>query len=191
MTHVNDLVGRPMTLGELAELSPDDLEGTPNELARYKAWRQQQIKEKGIGPMEQTYVSTADRAATEVKTVRRIAPQLGTVAEEVLEDLRTGRITADQALRDLSAVSRDLKALAADLAHADEAETKAFESIDVEPQDWQAAMSERMPAMFKPGRPGLSVLEPEDLTPPRRRGRGEPQDAPDEDDLRAAGYGED
>lgn len=134
------------------------------------------------------YGKTADRMGTEVEEITRVANKLAEAAAEVLEDMHNGRISEAEAGKASAAIQRDLNKLRRQLPDVERHESRVWESVDVDPDEYQQQVMDRFPALAARAR---IALDEEELNrrPARRRGRrSAPVEEVDESDLARGGF---
>lgn len=174
---------RGFTLAELDQII-EDFDGPEWQRRNLEAIRDREWQ-KWVDLPRQSYEATSTRASKEAEDITRVAVKLHDAVEEIKQDLIDGRLTPTQAAKELAGVSRDLNVLRTQSASADDLEAKSWESVDCDADEYQERIMRRFPPLASRVR---IVLDEDEVNQRPQRRRGRPADAPDESDLRGAGY---
>jgi DNA-binding protein H-NS len=159
---LEDFIGRSFTLAQARDFV-ENAEGLSRRQQRnVEAWLES-YEAKWAGHMREQYEPVANRSAKEAEDIARIAGQIEEMLDEVLDDMRNNRISPQEAAKTTGAGRRDLANLAKARELTENSEGNTWEQIDIDPADYQEAVSKRFPVLFRPGGPGLAVLTPDVL----------------------------
>lgn len=103
------------------------------------------------------YGSIAERLSGEVEFTARTRKAGEESIAALIADLKAGHITGAEAAREVAAMRAEIHQNRARLREAMESESRAWSETDVDAAQFQAALAERAPQLFRDGR-GLIEL---------------------------------
>jgi hypothetical protein len=113
-------------------------------------------------------IMTDHHAQTETRIGRvtdfafRIADEGEGRVDEVMDDLRDGRISAREAAKQLAAAKRDLNRIAKEVTDSQTAEERAWSEVNRTPSEYRRDVARRFPALFSGGRNQITLSTSDD-----------------------------
>jgi hypothetical protein len=111
--------------------------------------------------MRDHYAQTEQRIGTVTDFAVRIAEDGEGRVDEIMDDLRDGRISAREAAKQLAAAKRDRNRIATEVSGLPAAEERAWSEVNRTPSEYRREVAKRFPALFSGGR-GQIVLSTND-----------------------------
>jgi hypothetical protein len=102
--------------------------------------------------MRDHHAQTEQRIGKVTDFAFRIADEGEGRVDEIMDDLRDGRISAREAAKQLAAAKRDLNRITKEVSDSQTAEERAWSEVNRTPAEYRRDVARRFPALFSGGR---------------------------------------